>query len=134
MESVLTNIDKGPDVGLSISISVPKLKLFQRKKVTLQNARKCCRGSPYIKRTILGAIPPSKRSTLQRRQIRKEMGPAPKAGKKDTKNDEHRRQKPQIETHGDGATGPRGRGCDAEGRAEGGGGRGSQEPRRGFPK
>ena len=87
-----------------------------------------------IKRTILGAIPPSKRSTLQRRQKRKKMGPAPKAGKKDTKNDEHRRQKPQIETHGDGATGPRGRGCDAEGRAEGGGGRGSQEPRRGFPK
>ena len=35
-ESVLTNMGKLPDVGLSISISAPKLKLFQRKKVTLQ--------------------------------------------------------------------------------------------------
>ena len=56
LESVLTNIDKGPDVGLSISISVPKLKLFQRKKVTLQNARKCCRGSPYNVVDILSSL------------------------------------------------------------------------------
>ena len=44
------------------------------------------------------------------------------------------RRKPEDGNEADRENDLRGRGCGAGGRAEGGGGRGSEVPRRGFPK
>ena len=90
-----------------------------------------------IRRTILGAIPPSKRATLQRRAIKRAAGLGPAAvriqetlspgcqepGDRRKANRKRGPQGPPGHTEGAG-----------EGRAESDGGRGSRVPRRGFSK
>ena len=93
-----------------------------------------------IRRSILGAIPPSKRAALERRAIRRaaagKLGPAGTGMNETAANPGHQepgdRQKANRER---GANGPPVHTDGAgRGRAESDGGRGSQVPRRGFSK
>ena len=91
-----------------------------------------------IRRSILGAIPPSKRANLERRAIRRasaELGPA-ESRMNETVNPG--RQEPgdrHTANRKRGPHGPPGRTVGAgEGRAASDGGRGSRVPRRGFSK
>ena len=91
-----------------------------------------------IRRSILGAIPPSKRASLERRAIRRA---AAKLGPAEVRTNE--KANPGYQEPGDrqkanrkrGPHGPPGHTVGAgEGRAASDGGRGSRVPRRGFSK
>ena len=92
-----------------------------------------------IRRTILGAIPPSRRARLERRAKRANsagLGPA-----RETDEEEPRRRTgkvPDCRLTANRRRGPDGpsrhTAGDGEGRAEGDRGRGAQVPRRGFSK
>ena len=91
-----------------------------------------------IRRTILGAIPPSRRAMLERRAIRAisaGLGPA-----KETSEESRRRtgKVPDCRSTADRRRGPDGPSGHTAGggedRAEGDRGRGAQVPRRGFSK
>ena len=95
-----------------------------------------------INRTILGAIPPHRRATLERRARRASAGVGP-TEKKTTRNTgeqktEYRGQRPGTRKQANrmqGPNGPPGHPVDdGGGRAEGDKGRGSGVPRRGFPR
>ena len=92
-----------------------------------------------IRRTILGAIPPSRRAALERRAAR---AIAAKLGPTEDTNEESRRRTgnkvPDCRSTADRRRGPDGpsryTAGDGEGRAEEDRGRGAQVPRRGFSK
>ena len=95
-----------------------------------------------IKRSILGAIPPHRRATLERRARRASAGVGP-TEKKTTRNTgeqktEYRGRKPGTRRQANRIQGPNGPpghpAGDGAGRAESDKGRGSGVPRRGFPK
>ena len=92
-----------------------------------------------IRRSILGAIPPNRRATLERRAIRR----ASAGGPAEVRRNETATANPGYQEPGDrqkanrkrGPQGPPGHTDGAgRGRAEGDGGRGSRVPRRGFSK
>ena len=94
-----------------------------------------------IEKSIRGAIPPSKLKRLERR-MKERKGPG-REPRKD-KSSGGTREKFSLEEHsgyarsdmnvGDQDQGPKSRGGGAKGKAEGGEGRGSRVPRRGFSK
>ena len=91
-----------------------------------------------IRRAILGAIPPSKRATLERRAIRRTSAGVGPAGVRRTETAKPGYQKPGDRKKANRKRGPQGPPGHTDGagrgRAESDGGRGSQVPRRGFSK
>ena len=91
-----------------------------------------------IRRSILGAIPPSKRANLERRAIRRTSAGVGPAAVRRTETANPGYQEPgdrQKANRKRGPQGPPGRTDGAgKGRAESDGGRGSRVPRRGFSK
>ena len=91
-----------------------------------------------IRRSILGAIPPNKRATLERRAIRRASAGLGPAGAKTSEAVNPGHQRPGDRRQANRKRGPQGPPGHTDGagkgRAESDGGRGSRVPRRGFSK